>query len=159
MKDEYDQTILSKKPVITFESERDNQLGVLTETRKIPVIEKGEVVRIITVIRDVTAYKETELKLKESEEKQRLLYDNLSDCIIVYNLDWKIVDCNKKAIEILGFTSEELLDMKLTDLVKEDQKDLFLEQNQRVIESGYYDYNLMLIKRKDIFSPQKFQLV
>jgi len=155
VKDEYDQTILSKKPVITFESERDNQLGVLTETRKIPVIEKGEVVRIITVIRDVTAYKETELKLKESEEKQRLLYDNLSDCIIVYNLDWKIVDCNKKAIEILGFTSEELLDMKLTDLVKEDQKDLFLEQNQRVIESGYYDYNLMLIKKERDILPSE----
>jgi len=50
---------------------------IITETRKIPVLEDDEVKRIVTVIRDITESKNIENKLKKSQEQLRSLTEYL----------------------------------------------------------------------------------
>ncbi|MFW9922420.1 MAG: PAS domain S-box protein [Candidatus Thorarchaeota archaeon] len=145
VKEEYLETIQTQKPVSSTDENIVENFGVMTETRKIPIIENGEVVRIVTVIRDITDQVKTEKLLKESEIKQRLLYDNLSDSIVVYDKQWNIIDVNKKAIQDFGFTKEEFLNKKIISLVSPEQKELFEEQNKMVLESQISEFNLRLI--------------
>jgi len=59
-RDEYRRVFRTGQPLITEEATRIGAREILTETRKVPVFEKGEVVRIVTIIEDVTQRKRSE---------------------------------------------------------------------------------------------------
>jgi PAS domain S-box-containing protein len=55
--------------------------------------------------------------LRESEEKYRLLTETADDIIFVNDVDGQFLFVNKAGQEISGYTEEELLGMKVTDLI------------------------------------------
>ncbi len=57
--------------------------------------------------------------LRESEEKYRSLFDLLSDAVFLETLDGEILDVNKSACDLLGYTHEELTQMRVRDLLPE----------------------------------------
>ena len=64
-----------------FTSEEQNIVGdqkIFTETRKIPVFEEGKVVRVVSVIRDITERKQVEEKIHSYQEQLRSLASELS---------------------------------------------------------------------------------
>ncbi len=54
--------------------------------------------------------------LRESEERYRTLFEQANDAIFLNREDDTIVDVNQRACEMLGYTREELLAMKVPDL-------------------------------------------
>ncbi len=84
------------------------------------VIGGGVVERIISVSRDITARKNAEEALRDSESKYRMLIDQAADGIFVTDIDGNLVDVNPKGCRMLGYTLEELLEMKLLDLMVAD---------------------------------------
>ncbi len=67
--------------------------------------------------------KEIEQKLKESEEKFRLLFDTIPDALYIIDQETgKILDVNKAAEEMYGYSREEWLQMKNTDVSAEPDK-------------------------------------
>lgn len=147
VRDEYKRTIENKQIVISIDEEADIY-GVIAETRKIPIIENGEVVRIITIIRDITEQKETETQLRENEQNTRRLLDNLNDGIILFDFQGNIIDTNKKSSEILGFSQEELLKMKFFDFISKKDSRNFMVYYKKIIDNSYASFNLHL-KTKD----------
>jgi len=83
---------------------------VITETRKIPIIEKEKVTAVITIIRDVTKEAKIEKQLRENEKNLRLLFDNSSDGILILDSNDNIIEINEKAIEILSKTKEQIIE-------------------------------------------------
>ncbi|MCB9058379.1 MAG: PAS domain S-box protein [Calditrichae bacterium] len=71
---------------------------------------------IQVILRDITARKQAEEQLRQSEEKYRDLINGMNDTIWVIDYDTKILDVNNTAIDILGYSREELLSMKITDI-------------------------------------------
>ena len=66
---------------------------------------------------DVTAQVLAERALRESEEQHRLLFDLETDAIfIIRNEDGQILQANKAAVDLYGYTLGELLAKKNTDL-------------------------------------------
>jgi len=66
---------------------------------------------------DVTAQVLAERALRESEEQYRLLFDLETDAIfIIRNEDGQILQANKAAVDLYGYTLGELLAKKNTDL-------------------------------------------
>lgn len=58
-------------------------------------------------------------KLSESEERYRLLFEHANDGIGVISVpDFKIVQVNRKFCEILGYSSQELVDRDVHELAK-----------------------------------------
>ncbi len=78
--------------------------------------------RILAFIRDITARVEAEQRLRASEKRYRLLFEMESDAILVTDartLD--LLDANRAAEELWGYTREELLELKATDLSAEKE--------------------------------------
>ncbi|MFH0879924.1 MAG: PAS domain S-box protein [Lentisphaerota bacterium] len=68
---EYHDDFSSGKTLLTEENTTVGDKPILTETRKIPVFKDNKVIRVITVIRDITDRKQTESALRQSEEQLR----------------------------------------------------------------------------------------
>lgn len=94
---------------------------------------------IQVIINDITEKKVTELKIKESEEKFRHLFEGSPIMIVLVNLEGKIVDLNSSSVKKTGYTKDELIGKHFTEFSKilsinfseiiEKQKRLFKEGN------------------------------
>ncbi len=68
--------------------------------------------------------RQSEKAAKDSEEKCRSLFNNANDAIyLIEQRTLKILDCNKKATEMIGYTSKELKGMTFPQLHPSMEKD------------------------------------
>ena len=114
---EYDKVFKMGKTIVTEEFTLLNDKSIYTETRKIPILYNNQVTQIVTIIKDITEKKIAERKLKESEQKYRLITENSNDLIRVLNEDFKIEYINERTHhQVLGYTHDDLIgdfDIKL----------------------------------------------
>ncbi|MFQ5980378.1 MAG: PAS domain S-box protein [Candidatus Heimdallarchaeota archaeon] len=143
-----------ENPVITYEHRIISPTGELNWqqwTDRAVIDEQGRIVEYQATGRDVTERKQAELKLKDSEERWRLLFEYAPDGHYLYDLEGTLLDGNKAAEELTGFRKEELIGSNLLELklMDEDQipqaaEGLFL--NVQGKPSGPYQFAL---NRKD----------
>ena len=76
----------------------------------------GKIVGAIAVIRDITERKKMEEELREREEKYRELINGMNDTAWVIDFNGNFIDVNDAAIEVLGYSREELLAMRPYDI-------------------------------------------
>ncbi|WP_142847663.1 ATP-binding protein [Telmatospirillum sp. J64-1] len=60
--------------------------------------------------------------VEESEMRYRAVLDNLRDGVFVHDMEGRILDVNREACSVLGYSRAELLSMSITDL------DVFVDQ-------------------------------
>jgi PAS domain S-box-containing protein/putative nucleotidyltransferase with HDIG domain len=65
---------------------------------------------------DITKRKRMEEALRESEEKYRELINGMNDTAWVIDFDGKFIDVNNAAVEVIGYSREELLSMGPHDI-------------------------------------------
>ena len=75
--------------------------------------EKNEVIKIGGVIQDISERKKNEKKLRESEEKYRLIFENSPAGISIADLNGYVYTMNRKMSEITGYTIEEMNEIGL----------------------------------------------
>ncbi|EKQ54185.1 MAG: PAS domain S-box [Methanobacterium sp. Maddingley MBC34] len=85
----------------------------------------GEIIGASSIARDTSASKKMELKLQESEEKFREVFNNANDAIFLHPLKndgtpGNFVEVNDVACQRLGYTREELLQMSPADIDTEE---------------------------------------
>lgn len=67
---------------------------------------------------EIALYKnEMEKKLKESDKKFRMLFENASEGIMYIDRSWNIIDINPRALEILGCESDEIEGQNFKELL------------------------------------------
>ena len=77
---------------------------------------KGDFVGYRGVGRHITERKRSELAIRESEQRFRTLFDKANDAIFLENERDEIVEVNERACAMLGYSRQELLTMKVSDL-------------------------------------------
>ncbi|MBI5461666.1 MAG: PAS domain S-box protein [Gammaproteobacteria bacterium] len=86
-------------------------------TLKIPYAIPGDSRRaVLGMAIDITEDKERQRRLIASEEKYRALLENAVDAILLANPDGRLVDANRRAELLLGYSKDELCRMSARDL-------------------------------------------
>jgi two-component system NtrC family sensor kinase len=79
---------------------------------------KEEVIGVVETILEVTARKQAEEALKESEEKYRLLFTTASEGILILNMRGTVQDANPQLLQICGFEREEIVGKNILRLAR-----------------------------------------
>ncbi len=66
---------------------------------------------------DITKYKVKEIELKNTIKKYKYLIELSADAIIIRNLNGDIIYCNKSALNLFGYSLEEMKNLNMIDLV------------------------------------------
>ncbi|MFX0006217.1 MAG: PAS domain S-box protein [Promethearchaeota archaeon] len=99
------------------------------------------------VLMDISAQKETQQKLKESEEKYRNLVENAHEGVWAVDKNDITIFVNPKLCEMLGYTREELMGKSLHLFLKDSMIEL-IDSYRKRREKGFKDtYELDLIKK------------
>ncbi|MGH9946765.1 MAG: sensor domain-containing protein [Pyrinomonadaceae bacterium] len=96
--------------------------------------EDGEVVCREGVMLDITDRKQTELALKNNEERYRNLFENANDIIYVHDLEGNYISINEAGERIFGYTREESLSLNMSQVAAPENLDLVREQLGRKIQ-------------------------
>ncbi len=111
---------------------------ICVEVNSRSIEKNGKLVRIITIIRDITERKKAEQALKESEKKLRTIFENANDLIIYTDKNGKLIDINEKVEELYGWKRDECIGKNFVDFPVIKQEDLV----------KCYEYLEILIKGK-----------
>jgi len=96
----------------------------------------GQPIGFRGIVRDITERKRAEEALRESEERYRQLFEAESDAIVLIdNATGCILEANSAAAALYGYSKEELLSKKNSDLSAEP------EETQRVTQTTPVDVN------------------
>ena len=110
--------------------------------------EKNIPVRIRGTTQDITASKGAEERLRQSEEKYRNIVETANEGIITINNKNKITYVNKKFVDMLRYTLEEVNDSSIWNFISEDCKSVakknLIQRNKD--KTGSYELKLI---RKD----------
>ncbi|GAG31646.1 unnamed protein product, partial [marine sediment metagenome] len=98
--------------------------------------------------RMINSLKQGEEALKESEEKYRGIFENVSDFLYFHDLEGNLIETNLAWKTEYGFSEDDLANSNLRDLIPERHKDQVDDYLKRVKEHGKGE-GLMSVMTKD----------
>jgi len=120
VRDEYRHVFLTGENLITEEETEVDGEVFITETRKVPIFENGDVARVVTIVRDITDRRLMERALRESEEKYRNLIERSNDGVAIVQ-DGVIRFANERVTEVFGYPVEEIIGKDFIDYIHPDE--------------------------------------
>jgi two-component system cell cycle sensor histidine kinase/response regulator CckA len=95
---------------------------------------------------DITDLKQMEEALRTGEERYRTLFEQANDAIHLATIDDRIIDINHRACEMMGYSREELLSMRVSDLqapeVRRKQGEVVRSELARYGNSSFEGINI-----------------
>ncbi|MBN2635428.1 MAG: PAS domain S-box protein [Prolixibacteraceae bacterium] len=109
---------------------------------------------------DITQLKETEKKLiaaketaEESEKRFRIISENSPDAIFISDKEGNYTYINKEATNLLGYSSDELMQMNLINVIERFKKDDSLNLYQNLLSGGKHFFETNLIHKSGSIVP------
>lgn len=98
--------------------------------------EAGQPTRMIGSIHDITSRKETEIALRESEERTRVIVQSAPDAVITMDCFGHIYDWNSQAEKIFGWHSSEVIGRLITDtIVPAEKRGAYIQAYQEYVSA------------------------
>lgn len=85
--------------------------------------DENKPVRAVGTCQDITERKQGEQQIKETEERYRALFDRSLDAVYVHDLEGRFLDANPAALQLLGYTRDDLSNADFSSLVT-NQEDI-----------------------------------
>ena len=117
--------------------------------------ETGKPTGIIVICRDISENKHIQDKLRESEEKYKCLFDNANDAIFIADtVNGLILDANKKAEQLLGYTRQEIIGIHQSELHPKSQAQYYKDKFRKHIQKGQiFDLEADVVKKDGSIVP------
>ncbi|OLN29561.1 Sensory transduction histidine kinase [Desulfovibrio sp. DV] len=97
----------------------------------------------LAFLRDVGPRKAAERKLRESETKYRLLADNASDLISLFDVEQRLTYMSPSVTRLLGFSVAQALSRSIDETLTPESASRLLQALQDINESGPIDRNFL----------------
>jgi len=115
---------------------------------------ESQYTELINVVKNVVKLKRAEeavrrsiIRLNESEEKYRRLFEESSDAIFIHRLDGHIIDINQRALDLFGYSREEFLELQ----IKEFHPERALEKSkwafETILKDGHITFEIEFLKK------------
>lgn len=88
--------------------------------------DNGERAGVRGIMTDITEERESERAVRESEERYRDLFENANDMIQSVGPDLRFIYVNRAWKDTLGYSDEEVKDLRLTDIIHPDNREQFM---------------------------------
>jgi PAS domain S-box-containing protein len=112
---------------------------------------EGNVIFYDGIVEDITLRKQAVEALKESEEKFRSIMENSADAIFILDQQSRFIFINKAAINLLGFTLEEMKSKTILDFPPPGSEDKYFKLFKQVLNEGKIFTEIeVLVKDGDI---------
>jgi PAS domain S-box-containing protein len=103
---------------------------------------------ILSIIKEISERKKSEMELRESESKYKMLFNNANDAVFVTQLSQEksygdFIEVNEVACERLGYTKEEFLQLSPSAIVSQKNIDDFNLNMERLFKEGHVIYDLV----------------
>lgn len=86
-------------------------------------------------------------QIASSEEKLRAFVDNAGDAILILDLDFHIIEVNKYASIMTGYSKDELMGMKLADLMPSHEREDHLFRKEIIKNKGTSLHERKIIRK------------
>ncbi|MFA5366916.1 MAG: PAS domain S-box protein [Dehalococcoidia bacterium] len=118
------------------------------KTDKLPIKdESGNVTGLIGFSVDITERKLAEESLRQSEEKLRVMFESMTDGVVVTDLNTTVVDVNKAALNLFGYRKDEVIGRNGFEILSLDKQDKAMQELARSLEgtetTGVQEYILL----------------
>ncbi len=150
--------LLSKEvvPVEVINKTKDGRLVHIEATANPMLDERGQIIGFLAIQRDVTERSRVEQRLRESEEalreseaEYRGLFDNSPMPTWVFDIEtMRFLAVNEAAIKHYGYSREEFLRMRVTDIRPPEEAPRLIELAGSA-QPGVLDYGLWKHRKKD----------
>ncbi len=105
---------------------------------------------VLWLARDITKRKQIEDKLRTSEEKFRVLYNNSPDMYVsVSPDDAGIILCNETLLKKTGYSREDIIGSPIFKMYHDDCMDEVKKTFQQFVETGVVKNRELILKRKN----------
>lgn len=102
---------------------KDGSVAFTTISIRVFRTEGGAIDHVVCLMEDITARKQAEMALRQSEETYRALVEASPDAVLMTDLEGNIVFASQQSTELFGYDSaEELCEQKATALVVEEER-------------------------------------
>lgn len=102
----------------------------------------------LSIIKDISERKKSEIELRESESKFKMLFNNANDAVFVTQLSEEksygdFIEVNEVACQRLGYTKEEFLQLSPSAIVSPKNMFEFNLNMERLLREGHVIYDLV----------------
>jgi PAS domain S-box-containing protein len=101
-----------------------------------PIIRDDKVVGTRGIIRDVTERKQTEQRLKDSEQALRSMFNAITESALLVETDGTVVAANQAAAERLGSSIKEIVGKNIYDFLAHNVAESRRLQANKIIQTG-----------------------
>ena len=147
------EVIRAGQPLLNREERSVDEAGnrIWNLTSKVPLRDSsGKIVGLVGISRDITARKQAEETLRESEERFREMADLLPTIIGELDLDTRLTYTNRAGFETFGYSQADLeAGLNVVNMIHPDDREKALKNMKRLIEGKKVDANEYRMFRKD----------
>jgi len=107
----------------------------------------GVIQSFVGTVQEITARKEMEVVLRESEDRYRDLVEHATDLICTYNLEGQLLSVNELPAKLLGYSREEVLKKPMREFLLPEARAQF-DESLVGIKKGGFVKGLMVVLTK-----------
>lgn len=86
---------------------------------------------------------------RETADRYRALFDRTYDGVVIYDLDWKVLSANSQAVELLGYTSTEIIGLNAADCEDPENPGEFSKRREQILNGQNLPIVEETLVRKD----------
>jgi PAS domain S-box-containing protein len=125
------------RETISYTVTLTNPVGeVVHEVNTTPIIRDGEVEQLVVAFTDITERYAREQELREERAVIQQALDTLDEPLFVTDTHGTLKHCNHRALELTGYTGQTAVEMPITDLFPDDERETITDAVDDALRTG-----------------------